>query len=233
MAEIKVEIPVKSKSFLPIIKIQSRPKNKNQLKQEEPFDRSTLDIEKEERKSSADPIKFYDAKKPYFEFSNYAMGYPIVVEGIVWPSTEHYYQARKFIYDGNSELDREYAELIRNQNTPNKARILANMDAGKQNFAWAKELRILIAKYKDRVRKRYDWDDIKLEVMKEALRLKFSEKHPSLTKLLLDSNETMIIEDSPRDWYWGIGKDGKGQNWLGKLLMERRQELLYLVRCFN
>jgi predicted NAD-dependent protein-ADP-ribosyltransferase YbiA (DUF1768 family) len=43
----------------------------------------------------------------------------------------------------------------------------------------------------------------------------------------------MIIEDSPRDWYWGIGKDGKGQNWLGKLLMERRQELLYLVRCFN
>jgi len=34
-----------------------------------------------------------------------------------------------------------------------------------------------------------------------------------------------LMEDSPRDWYWGIGADGKGENRLGQLLEQVRDEL--------
>lgn len=33
------------------------------------------------------------------------------------------------------------------------------------------------------------------------------------------------IKDSPRDWFWGIGADGTGNNELGKALMRLRDEL--------
>jgi predicted NAD-dependent protein-ADP-ribosyltransferase YbiA (DUF1768 family) len=35
----------------------------------------------------------------------------------------------------------------------------------------------------------------------------------------------MLIENSPKDSYWGIGKNKDGQNWLGKFLMKLREEL--------
>lgn len=68
---------------------------------------------------------------------------------------------------------------------------------------------------------RPDWESIKYNVMKEALILKF-EQNSSLKKLLLETNDLVLVEDSPYDYIWGCGKDNTGQNLLGKCLMEVR-----------
>lgn len=71
---------------------------------------------------------------------------------------------------------------------------------------------------------RQNWDLIKDFVMSECLLAKFTQ-HLDLQNQLLATGDEELIEDSPIDWYWGCGSDGKGQNKLGKLLMEVRRTL--------
>ncbi len=60
--------------------------------------------------------------------------------------------------------------------------------------------------------------------MKTALRAKFTQ-HEDLKKILLGTEDRELIEDSADDYQWGCGKDGTGQNLLGKALVEIRAEL--------
>ncbi len=68
------------------------------------------------------------------------------------------------------------------------------------------------------------WDGIKTTVMLDALRVKFHQ-NLALGARLLATNEAEIIKDSDTDYFWGTGADGTGQNELGKLLMQDREEL--------
>ena len=70
---------------------------------------------------------------------------------------------------------------------------------------------------------RSDWDQVKETVMLHALRQKF--QNPSLRTLLLQTKNRELIEDSPYDRFWGCGRDGKGKNRLGHLLMALRDEI--------
>jgi ribA/ribD-fused uncharacterized protein len=70
---------------------------------------------------------------------------------------------------------------------------------------------------------RADWEAVKLEVMKEILRLKFSE--PSLREALLATGDAPLIEANTwNDTFWGVCR-GRGQNHLGRLLEEVREEI--------
>jgi ribA/ribD-fused uncharacterized protein len=60
--------------------------------------------------------------------------------------------------------------------------------------------------------------------MYRAVRRKF-ELHPELRELLLATGEEDIAESAPADYYWGVGRDGTGQNRLGKIIMQIRSEL--------
>jgi len=60
--------------------------------------------------------------------------------------------------------------------------------------------------------------------MKLVLRAKFSQ-HTHLMGMLLDTGDALLVEDSPHDAFWGIGRDGTGKNQLGLLLQETRAEL--------
>lgn len=71
---------------------------------------------------------------------------------------------------------------------------------------------------------REDWDSIKEEIMMRGLRYKFS-NDSELAEMLLNTGQAEIVEKAPWDEYWGAGKEGTGQNRLGKLLMKRRSEL--------
>lgn len=71
---------------------------------------------------------------------------------------------------------------------------------------------------------RPDWLSVREDVMREALGLKFA-PGTTMAQLLLDTGEHYLHERAPWDDYWGGGKDGQGQNRLGWLLMERRDEL--------
>lgn len=174
-------------------------------------------------------IPFYEKKAPYFEFSNFYIK-EFELDNEKWLSVEHYFQAQKF-YIPDSKDHIEYMNIIKLANTPMKTKILGSQKkSGGYASKWVvnkdtfnKTLNETIDKYKH-VKIRSDWDNIRIDVMRKALLAKFSQ-HESLKNLLLKTNNATIIEASPRDYFWGIGKDNSGQNWLGKLLMEIRAHL--------
>ena len=132
---------------------------------------------------------------PYAEFTNFAK-YPFTVDGVAYPTSEHYYQSKKFI-------DPEYRSLVIESPTPKSC-----AEIGRNKY----------------LPLRPDWEEIKDDVMRMALWHKFS-AHLPLVKSLLDTEDKEIIEDTPIDWYWGCGADGTGKNMLGKLLMELRENI--------
>ena len=75
---------------------------------------------------------------------------------------------------------------------------------------------------------RPDWEEIKDEVMLQALRMKFSQ-NPEIAKGLVATGDAILIEHTRNDDYWADGGDGSGKNKLGLLLMQVREELKNLT----
>lgn len=140
-------------------------------------------------------IEFYSTKSTYGEFSNFA-AFGFHMKGHWYRTSEHYFQAMKF-------EDKEYQERIRETKSP---MIAARLGRSRK------------------VKIRNDWEQVKIEVMRTAVRAKILE-HSELQELLLGTGEEQLVEAAGRDYFWGVGKDGSGQNWLGKILMEVRDEL--------
>lgn len=144
-----------------------------------------------------EPIKFYHLKKPYGFFSNFAL-YPIHLKDKIWSTSEHYFQAQKFV------------------NTPHEEEVRLALTARE-----AAEMG------RDRQRPlRLDWEVVKDDVMREVLCAKFTQ-HPDLTEKLLATGDAILIEHTKNDKYWGDGGDGSGVNMLGRLLMEIREQIRY------
>lgn len=72
--------------------------------------------------------------------------------------------------------------------------------------------------------RRKDWQDIKVEIMFELVSAKVAQ-HQDVREMLIATNGKAIVENSPVDSFWGCGKDGKGENQMGKILMRVRQGL--------
>ena len=62
-----------------------------------------------------------------------------------------------------------------------------------------------------------------LELMESILRCKI-EQNPYVLKKLLETKDYIIVEDSPKDNYWGWGINRDGENKLGKIWMKLREE---------
>lgn len=69
-----------------------------------------------------------------------------------------------------------------------------------------------------------DWHKEKTKIMEDICRHKLSQ-HNYIKKKLLQTEDRLIIEDSPVDSFWGWGPDHKGRNELGKIWMKLREEL--------
>ncbi|UQZ37546.1 DUF1768 domain-containing protein [Paenibacillus sp. PK3_47] len=140
-------------------------------------------------------IRFYETDKQYGCFSNFAK-YRVELKGKVWPTTEHYFQAQKF-------AGTDHEEEIRLATTP--------MQAAEMGRERSRPLRA-------------DWEECKIEIMREALIAKV-EQHPVIKSVLLSTGDCTIVEHTANDAYWGDGGNGQGGNMLGKLLMEIRNGL--------
>ena len=70
---------------------------------------------------------------------------------------------------------------------------------------------------------REDWEEIKDQVMLNALRQKFMDKQFK-EKLLATGNQILVEGNTWGDTYWGVCR-GQGKNKLGKLLMQVREEI--------
>ena len=142
-----------------------------------------------------DTINFYLTDAPYGFFSNFA-AYPIEIDDKTWPTSEHYFQAMKF-------AGTPHEDEIRHEESPMKA---ARMG-------------------RDRNRPlRTDWETVKDDIMRTAVRAKFAQ-HTSLRDELLLTGDAKIVEHTTNDAYWGDGGDGSGRNMLGIILMEIREEI--------
>eukprot|EP00731_Ephydatia_muelleri_P002180 Em0001g2180a len=139
-------------------------------------------------------IFFYNRGEPYFEFTNFAE-YPIQLDGKTWRTTEHYFQAQKFV-------GTPYEEVVR---TANSAREAFSLSRQPQASQWLRK----------------DWEQVKVGVMYKALVAKFSQ-HSELRATLLGTRDSELVEHTKNDSFWGDGGDGSGQNQLGQQLMRVR-----------
>lgn len=141
-------------------------------------------------------IKFYSTIDEYGEFSNFAL-YPVKIGGKVWETSEHYFQAQKFV-------GTKYETRIYRTKDPAKAASIG----------------------RDRsLPLRKDWESVKDNVMRDVVYAKFSQ-NPYLKKVLLSTVGEKIVEHTENDSYWGDGGNGKGKNMLGIILMEVRSRII-------
>lgn len=119
------------------------------------------------------------------------------MDGLIYPTVEHAYQAAKTLNPG-------LRTAIRTAGTPGYAKQMGRA-----------------------VKLREDWESVKLDVMLDLLRRKFS--HDDFRKQLLATGDATLIEGN--DWgdhFWGMSgyhPNRKGLNHLGRLLMQVRSEL--------
>jgi ribA/ribD-fused uncharacterized protein len=99
--------------------------------------------------------------------------------------------------------DQTLREEIRSADHPNRAQKLATT-------------------HKRQIRK--DWKQLREVMMTRAIYTK-CRAHPDVATALLATTEQKIIETSQYDYYWGCGRDGRGHNTFGKVLMAVRNKL--------
>ena len=117
------------------------------------------------------------------------------LDGTFWPTNEHYFQAMKF--PGDPKLQ----EKIRTAPTPAIAKRLGK----------SKGLRP-------------DWNEVRDSVMERGIRAKFTQNE-EVRAVLLSTGDEQLIERSAWDAYWGSGRNGRGKNKLGLMLMSVRASL--------
>jgi len=147
---------------------------------------------------------FEHDKTKRYSLSRYDASHPLAtyskhgfeLDGAEWPSVEHYYQAMKY-------EDADYREQIRTAPHP--------ADAAK------------LGKSKGHGRRK-DWDKVKVTYITRGIYIK-CRTHPEVTEALLATGDLQIVETSQYDYYWGCGRDQRGDNVYGKVLMNVREQL--------
>ena len=117
------------------------------------------------------------------------------IDDVIYPTVEHYYQCKK-----TNDLDEEFYIMM--ADTPLKAKRLG--------------------RYVEYLK--HDWSVKKNVYMYKGIKAKFSQNE-EMKNILLRTVDKELIEDNKFDSYWGCGKDGKGRNMMGKILMKVRREL--------
>lgn len=119
----------------------------------------------------------------------------IMWEGRTYPSSEHLYQAMK----ARTEEEREW---VRTAHTPREAKFRGR-----------------------KIRAAADWAGRRIDAMRSALHAKF-DQHPDLADKLDGTGDASLIEGNAwGDTFWGVdAKTERGENHLGRLLMELRAE---------
>lgn len=118
------------------------------------------------------------------------------LEGKLWPTVEHYFQGMKFNDDA-------WQEQVRTATTPARARKLGR---------------------KRHRNMRRDWKQVRETVMTRGVYVR-CRTYPDLADELLKTGDQKIVENSNFDYFWGCGRDRRGHNGYGKILMNVRARL--------
>ena len=140
-------------------------------------------------------IGFYP--REFYPLDNFS-SFKVEWNGYLYASLEEAYQAASFMGS-----DENLVEKVKHSHSADEAQRIA---------------------YANRDKQRPDWNEVKLEIMEELLRLKV-EQNPYVKQKLLQTEDYLIVEDSPKDSFWGWGPNRDGENNLGKLWMKLREEI--------
>ena len=119
----------------------------------------------------------------------------ISMDYATYPSIEHAYQAAK-------TLDPDQRARIRRTRSPGAAKHLGK-----------------------RVTLRAGWEDIKVEMMLQLVRQKFTSNSALAEQLLATGDRELVEGNYWNDVFWGQCPVGTGSNHLGKILMQVRAEI--------
>ncbi len=133
--------------------------------------------------------------REFYPLDNFS-SFKVEYNGYLYSSAEEAFQANLFI-DNYPEI----AEEIKSSHSAHEAQ--------KIRF-----------KYEDKIE--LSSNEV-LELMEKILRCKI-EQNPYVLKKLLETKNYTIVEDSPKDSYWGWGINRDGENHLGKIWMKLREE---------
>lgn len=157
-------------------------------------------------------ILYYRRDRTMFRFLSHFYPSPVDIDCERWATVEHFYQGQK-------SFDENYRNAIRTAVSPAMAKKLAAQPTAPRKISkdsWFKE---------HQVEPRADWYEVKLDIMRRADWAKYSQ-HSQLLRLLIATGDAELIEDSESEPFWGIGADGLGTSWAGRVLMEVRQKLI-------
>lgn len=157
------------------------------------------------RLDTDEKVFFYE--NDFYVLSNFS-AFELRFKGYRWATSEHAYHGEKFKYNcvpwhAGQPQDEVWTQLWIYARSAHDA------------FKIAEANKHLV---------RPDWQEVRVDVMREILRTK-AEQHEYVRRKLLATGDRELVEDSWRDSFWGIGPDGDGQNQMGKLWMEIRAEL--------
>ena len=147
-------------------------------------------------------IVFLKTKERFGGLSNMAAGFPLWVNGIQIRTSEALYQACRFPHMPDVQ------RRIIDERSP--------MTAKMRSKPFRKD-------------SRPDWDAVRVKIMRWCLRVKLAQNWKEFRRLLLESGQRAIVEQSRKDDFWGakVAENGSlvGMNVLGRLLMELREQL--------
>lgn len=121
----------------------------------------------------------------------------LLLEETLWPTVEHYLQAMQ--YEATAEQER-----IRGLETPE----LAHKE---QKARWLK-------------RRRKDWKTLRPVYLTRAIYTR-CKTHDDVRARLMETEQLKLIENDQYDYYWGCGRDRRGTNMYGQVLMNVREKL--------
>lgn len=116
-------------------------------------------------------------------------------EGETYKTAEHAYQVAKF-------RDTVMRDKIRNAPSAYLAREWAQVKEGRTE----------------------GFEERKVAIMNAIMKAK-AEQHADVREKLVATGDTILEKNHPLDAYWGTGADGAGENVMGKLWMEIREEM--------
>jgi ribA/ribD-fused uncharacterized protein len=148
-------------------------------------------------------VVFYRTRESFGGLSNMASGYPLTVGGVHVPTAEALYQACRYPFDPDVQLE------ILDQRSPMTAKMKS-----KAHLSGTRQ----------------DWLRVRHNVMRWCLKVKLAQNYERFSELLIATGDLPIVEKSRKDRYWGAipaidGLTLSGRNVLGRLLMELREHL--------
>lgn len=118
------------------------------------------------------------------------------LEGQVWRSAEHYV----------------HSMLAASPELAEKTRACeSGLEAWRLNKPWYR-------------RKKHGWKSQRRVYMTRAL-YTLVQMYPDVHDYLLETGDQLLVEASQYDYYWGIGRDLRGENMTGKIWMDIRNKL--------